>query len=162
MSKLVPLNKWNVKDNTSVQALPQLADHLPAVIFVVGRKRADQIVFLSPRWTISTLLFELLNGKFLRRFKRALKVWVTVYNPLVLFVRPLAPGSAFSCFLCLARSLDSSQCGHSPMHQLRLSKQQSLGKFALVQDYVNYHGIITSLKQAEINYLWWNECKMRK
>lgn len=31
-----------------------------------------------------------------------------------------------------------------------------------MQDYVNYHGIITSLKQAEINYLWWKECKMRK
>lgn len=37
---------------------------------------------------------------------------------------------------------------------LWLSKQQSLGKFALVQDYVNYRQIITSLKRAEINYLF--------
>ncbi len=37
---------------------------------------------------------------------------------------------------------------------LWLSKQQSLGKFALVQDYVNYRQISTSLKRAEINYLF--------
>lgn len=90
-------------------------------------------------------------------------VKVTNYNTQVLFpVLWLAALFIPSCFLCLAQSLVSSQCGHFPMYQLRLSKQQSLGKFALVQDYVNYHGIITSLKQAEINYLWWNECKMRK
>lgn len=119
----------------------------------IRHRSADQIGFLSPGWPISTLLFELLNGKNASTYNRKVKKYFLCYK---------ASDSPVSSFLCLAQSLDSSQCGHSPMQQLWLSKQQSLGKFALAQDYVNYHGIITSLKQAEINYLWWNECKMRK
>lgn len=60
---------------------------------------------------------------------------------------------SFPCSSTWHRALILPQRGHVPMYQLQLSKQQSLSKFALVQDYVNYHGIITSLKQAEINYL---------
>lgn len=83
---------------------------------------------------------------------------VSIFLPFdSLFIYPSSP-----CSSTWHRASIFPQRGHFPMYQLRLSKQQSLGKFALVQDYVNYHGIITSLKQAEINYLWWNECEMRK
>lgn len=126
--------------------------HPPHHLQAVRQESAKQIGFPSPSWPISTLLFELLIE---RSFSPAREVKVSEHFSL-------ACGSWRSCSLSLAQSLHPSQCGHSPMQELRLSKQQSLGKFALAKDYVNYHGIITSLKQAEINYLWWNECKMRK
>lgn len=135
-------------DSSLARTLLHPAHHLQAV----RQESAKQIGYPSPSWPISTLLFELLIE---RSFSPAWEVKVSEHFSL-------ACGSWRSCSLSLAQSLHPSQCGHSPMQELRLSKQQSLGKFALAQDYVNYHGIITSLKQAEINYLWWNECKMRK
>lgn len=57
-----------------------------------------------------------------------------------------SPGSFLQNLLCCLTASDPPS--------LTLSKQQSLGKFALVQDYVNYRQIITSLKRVEINYLF--------
>lgn len=125
-------------DKSLAPTLFHLSHHLQAV----RHRSAEQIVFLSLSWPICTLLFGL---PIERSFHPAQEVKVT--KPFSL---------AYGAWLCLAQSRHPSQCGHSPVQQLRLSKQQSLGKFALAQDYVNYHGIITSLKQAEINYLWWN------
>lgn len=135
-------------DNSLARTLLHPPHHLQAV----RHESAKQIVPPSLCWPISTLLFEL---PIERSFSPAREAKVSEHFSL-------ACGSWLSSSLSLAQSLHPSQCGHSPMQELRLSKQQSLGKFALAQDYVNYHGIITSLKQAEINYLWWNECKMRK
>lgn len=123
--------------------------HPPHHLQAVRHESAKQKVPPSLSWPISTLLFELLIE---RSFSPAREAKVSEHFSL-------ACGSWLSSSLSLAQSLHPSQCGHSPMQELRLSKQQSLGKFALAQDYVNYHGIITSLKQAEINYLWWMNAK---
>lgn len=82
------------------------------------------------------------------------RVKVTKYISPTLFsiLRPQALLLSVSIFLSLSGTLPQFlplQATYAPLHQLWLTKQQSLGTFALVQDYVNYHGIITSLKRVE-------------